>query len=134
MAYGYFIFDKNIKERTLEKIQTILETHYLNSAGKPDIQLNDKLLTLKFNDYKFHFVLNDEKWIIEESKEIAEDLANHRSDKGEIAHCSTRIEFDGDDDFDMDYFNESLFILDELSKCKDYVILDYNHGTFYDEV
>ncbi len=114
MAYEYFIFDLNCIEHPMKRMETLLINHYAKQKICPKIITNGKYLNLEFADYKFYLTYIEEDWVILESKDIADSFSKHREDKEKIANCTSRIEFYGEEDFNMDYFNESLFIIETI--------------------
>ena len=70
--------------------------------------------------------------VLAESKEIADNYSGHKN-KQEIASCKSRIEFWGDQDDGMDYFNEHLFILEQFMDNEKVLIYDFISGVFFDE-
>lgn len=76
--------------------------------------------------YEFHFRMDRSKHIIEESKEMA---ADHKGclDKAKIGQCAARIDFWGDGD-DMLYFYELGLILQAFSDRTKFFIYDLHQG------
>lgn len=81
-------------------------------------------------EYYFYLSLVGESWVVEESREIAENNAT-RGESVVIRECSYRVEFYGDDDLNMDYFNDYFGIMEELQKIPGIIIYDYPNGTFF---
>lgn len=124
--YTNFILPLAQEEGFLERIKTQLSVRY---------QLEDSGLhfIIKIKDYCFYFSFIQEDWVIEESKDIAQNVGSHRADKQLIANCKSRIEVSADDDFDMDYFNDFMMLMEVISEKEKVVIFDYESGTFFDE-
>jgi len=133
-SYGNFIFPLENESDFFEKLkQAILDFYNIQSKKKPLITDEGNRLIINFNGYQFIFSYIDEDWIVEESKDIADTFAKHRADKHKIETCSCRVEFYGDDDYNMIYFNESLSLLEIISKQMKVAIFDQNNGKFFDE-
>ena len=58
--------------------------------------------------------LNDSEHVLQESKEIANDNAKDHELYESIKCCKRRLELGGDPDFDMEYFNDFCFVLEEI--------------------
>jgi len=127
--YSYLAFLQPSSNGNLLVLKQNLETFYEKQtvADKPEITLDDNLITLVFNEeYEFHVFFSDEEHVNQEAKELAEeyefDWNENPFDKEKLKTCIKRFEVWGDDDFDMDYFNDSLFIIDEIEKFTDVII------------
>lgn len=81
-------------------------------------------------EYYFYLSLVGESWVVEESREIAENNAT-RGESVVIRECPYRVEFYGDDDVNMDYFNDYFGIMEEFQKIPGIIIYDYPNGTFF---
>lgn len=132
--YQHFLFDINT-QTDLNQIKIILANYYKNKEDNAKIYFENKhkLRVELGEDYFFYFEKNEGEGILEESKEIAQNYAGKKN-KNLIANCSSRIEFWGDKDDNVDYINEYMFILDQLQKIPNFFIFDLKQGVFYDEI
>src|SRR5215207_5342934 len=124
-SYTNFIFPVNGDEGFFERVRSVLLNYVNSSHAKPKLTDNGNEIILNYNGYEFHFTFISDDYVAEESAEIANSFARHRADKHKIAHCKSRVEFYGDDDFFMHHFNESLFLLDAIKEAEQVVIFDY---------
>lgn len=127
--YSYSAYILPSSNATIIALKEYLEEFYQNSdtEDQPEINLSDNQITLIFNDeYRFYIYLSEEKHVNEEAVEIAENLETDWNeepfDKEKLKTAQKRFELWGDEDFDMDYFNDSLFILDQIEKFSDIII------------
>ncbi len=81
-------------------------------------------------EYYFYLSVVDETWVIEESREIAQSHGS-RNESGVIRECAYRIEFYGDDDLNMDYFNDYFALMEEFQKIPGVIIFDYPNNAFF---
>lgn len=122
--YQYFGIIPNDSKASLEGIEKNLKAFYeksTGSEGKPTITLKAKEINISFpSGYQFNIGLSDEEHVHAEAQELAEDFKvdwNEKSiDKQVIETSRARFEMSADEDFDMDYFNDSLFIVEQLEK------------------
>ncbi|KAF2517014.1 hypothetical protein [Flavobacterium foetidum] len=136
MAYSFYshlAFLPPSSNADLAVLKNHLETFYARPVitDKPKIILNGKQITVTFKDgYNFYIYLSEEKHVNQEALEIAEDLEEDWNekpfDKEKLKASNKRFELWGDQDFDMDYFNDSLFIVNQIEKFDD-VIIFQNH-------
>lgn len=132
-SYCNFIFSLDNDDFFFERIKTIVTKFYeKRKKQNPIIQEEGKRLVIDFQGYNFIFSYIREDWIIEESKDIAETFAKNTPYKNQIKNSEARIEFYGDDDFNMDYFNEALFLLEVIFKEGNAAIFDTVSGKFLD--
>lgn len=129
--YSHFLFFKK-GHSVLELIEKKLK-EYLKKR-KPSIAIksyNETRLVITFPDhYNFHFSLDNRDLVQLELKEIAEDKGITNPN---LLACNARVEFWGDEDLDGDFFNEHLFILEQLENLPIY-IFDLTQGVFFDKL
>lgn len=120
MSYQYFALIHNDSNADINVLKENLDVFYSKTSKKPTISLTDKELKISFTDFDFQIYLSEEKSVLEESVEMADDFKVDYSemefDKEKVKTCSKRFEISADDDFDMEYFNDSLFILEQIEK------------------
>ncbi len=126
--YQYLAFIQPDSDADLTVLKTNLESFYAKTNRRPNISQIDKTITVAFDNYKFEIFLTDESHVIEEAAEIANDrvtdYAENSFDKEKLKTSSKRFEISGEDDFDMDYFNDSLFIVEATEKFKGVIVFD----------
>ncbi len=132
MAYSYYNYlilvssESNINSENLHKACEKLLT-----MGCKNIETHDESFMLEFAEkYKFYLKLNRETYVAEESAEIARQDFVVDEKKENIASCKSRYEMSADADPNMDYFNESLFIIEIFEKFPGVFIFDPNSGDF----
>jgi hypothetical protein len=126
--YQYLAFIQPDSDADLTVLKNNLESFYAKSGRRPNISQTDKVITVNFDNYKFEISLSDGSHVIEEAAEIANDratdYAENNFDKEKLKTSSKRFEISGEDDLDMDYFNDSLFIVETIEKFKGVIVFD----------
>ncbi|WP_289661844.1 hypothetical protein [Flavobacterium panacagri] len=127
--YSYSAYILPSSNATITVLKEHLEEFYQNSdaGNQPEIILSNNQITIIFNDeYRFYIYLSEEKHVKDEALEITENLEEDWNeqpfDKEKLKTAQKRFEVWGDEDFDMDYFNDSLFIIDQIEKFSDIII------------
>lgn len=108
MAYNaYVLIDKNNK-LSFSDILKELDKYSVNTITSNQAYIN-------IENYKFMFDFNEENHVEQETKEL---LQEHQevSVKSGFVSSNTRIEIHGQDDPNMDYFNDFLHIISKLAK------------------
>ncbi len=132
--YSYLAFIAPTSNAQLDTLKTYLQEFYsrpvFQAKEQPEISLSRQKITVTFKDgYRFYIHLSKQKHIQEEATEFLEekhDYAEQSFDKQLLATCTQRFEIHGDDDYDIDYFNDSLYILEEIEKFTDIIIFYIN--------
>ena len=131
--YKYTIFIHPDSDAGIATFKDKLFAFYENTEikDKPTIELDGLNLIIAFSDrYSFYLKLNDEDYVNEEAKEFANELKldwnEEPFDAEKLRNCQKRFEMHGDPDFDMDYFNDSLFILEQIEDFSEIIIFDIN--------
>jgi hypothetical protein len=128
--YSFLIYTKPNFSKNIVNIKQEMELFFEKFEEKPIFYLKEEELKISYNDYNFYIAINDEPYILEELSEILEEEQNDYTgnpiNKNEIIQSKYRFELWGDDDFDMDYFNESLFIIEFFESDSNYVIFEVN--------
>lgn len=131
-AYQRFLLI-NEPSFTLGSVGKII-TDYCNSRPTSTFSVKKKneryLLMTDDSGYTFHFDYDDTEVASQESEEIAEGYVGGL-DKNDIASCKTRIEFWGDGDEEMDYFNEFMWLMGLF--IDKVLIYDFKEGSFMNE-
>lgn len=127
--YSFLIYTKPNFSKNIENIKQEMELFFKKFQEKPIFYLKEEL-KISFDEYNFYITINDEPYILEELSEILEERQNdyvgNPINKNEIMQSRYRFELWGDDDFDMDYFNESLFFIEFFESNSNYVIFEVN--------
>jgi hypothetical protein len=127
--YSYLAFITPTSDASLIALKNNLDTFYAKPLieNKPEIVLEDNQISIIFSDeYRLYIAFSQEEYVNEEALEIAAeqklDWNENPFDKTTLETCHKRFEIWGDDDFDMDYFNDSLFVVEEIEKFSDVII------------
>lgn len=116
--YKYSIYIQPDSNADIDVLKTNLELFYSEAEVQPVISQADNQLTVTFDDYNFYIALSNDKHVKEEAAEIAAeyetDWNEEPFDQDKLKSCNRRFELWADDDEDMDYFNDSLFILETI--------------------
>jgi len=137
-GYAYqYMFLLTDPKYTLRQLQTWLETCYQKKIAVQKASLELPLpshLLLHLGTYRFHFIMSDEDWVAQESAEMADNYRGSAVSKDQIRQCASRIEFYGDEDPQMDYFNEQFSLLQQLKDEPGLLIFDYLNNQFIQEM
>jgi hypothetical protein len=123
--YSYSAYISPSSNADIKVLKEFLDAFYQESDNK--ITLSDNQITITFDDeYNFYIYLAEEEHVNQEALEIAdyleEDWNETSYDKEKLKASKKRFEIWGDPDFDMDYFNDSLFIIEQVEKFNDIII------------
>ncbi|CAD0004151.1 hypothetical protein [Flavobacterium chungangense] len=131
LFYSHLVFIPPSSNATIAILKEYLDDFYQRPVieDKPKIVSDNKRITITFSDgYNFYIHLAKEDYVITEAAEIADyrktDWNENAFDKEKLKASGKRFEIWGDPDFDMDYFNDSLFILEIIEKFNDVIILE----------
>ncbi|MEO6305219.1 MAG: hypothetical protein ABIP51_18815 [Bacteroidia bacterium] len=131
--YSYLAFIEPGSDANLEILKTNLDEFYAKPTitNKPDITLNSRSITLTFNDgYAFYINLSNEQHVNGEAKEFADtndlDWYEKPVDKEKLLSCTSRLEIYGEDDYNMNYFNDSLYIVETIGAFKGVIVFFLN--------
>ncbi|WP_394776631.1 hypothetical protein [Flavobacterium sp.] len=128
--YSYLAFIAPTSDANLIALKNNLESFYQSvTENKPEIVLENNQINLVFEDnYRLYIAFSEEAYVNEEALEIAAesklDWNETAFDKAKLETCNKRFEVWGDDDFDMEYFNDSLYIIEEIERFNDVVIFN----------
>ena len=128
--YSYMVYILPESDLTLASLKEKLEKFFSYDKNLK-IKSSEKQIILTFEDgYSFNIILNENDYVKVECQEMSEykklDYNDHPFDKEKLKKSSSRLELWGDEDYDMEYFNESLYILKEIETFKNIVIFSMN--------
>ncbi|WP_276381721.1 hypothetical protein [Flavobacterium sp. H4147] len=123
--YSYSAYITPSSNADITVLKDYLEDFY--QEENPEILLSDNEIKITFDDeYNFYIYLATEEHVNQEALEIADDLETDFNenlyDKEKLKASKKRFEMWGDPDLDMDYFNDSLFIIQQIEKFNDIII------------
>lgn len=113
---------------TFQDVEKVLRAR--SFSVPPAIQATADHLIVTLNGYHLKLWWAAGPHVRQESAELANEHAKGHPARDRIALCSTRIEVSGDEDMDMDYFNDYVFILEELEKIGTVYIFDVADESF----
>ncbi|MBS7231424.1 hypothetical protein KHA90_10350 [Flavobacterium psychroterrae] len=128
--YSYLAFIAPTSDASLMALKNNLDAFYESvTENKPEIVLESDKINLVFeDDYHLYIAFSEEAYVNEEALEIAGesklDWNETAFDKAKLETCNKRFEVWGDDDFDMEYFNDSLYIIEEIERFTDVIIFN----------
>ena|SRR5215510_3775574 len=110
-------------------VRTVNKTFASESTTK--ITATANLITLYFNDrWSFYIEWDSGRNVLEESHEIAQRFSVSAEQAQRIASCDCRISTSADDDPNMDYFNDYIFVLETLESFEGVILFDPDTGLF----
>lgn len=128
--YNYLLYlDPEIK-KSLAVLLEELKDHFADKMSAPnELLLDDEKIMLRYNHYRFYIHENQDDTIREELQELhdhaaGKDFAGNATDLQKFSDSVKRFELHGEQDFDMNYFNESLFIIGFFEKAHHYLIFE----------
>jgi len=130
--YNYLIYLAPERKKSLPELLEDLRDHFAGKKSSPDtFQLIDGKITLRYGSYSFYIHENQHDYVREEYEELngnfeGKDFAGNDIDAQKFSSAVSRFELHGDADFDMDYFNESLFLIGFFEKDTMYLIFETN--------
>lgn len=101
-------------EELIKKIETINW-----GSNKVVIKTKKDSAKLLINDWEFELAMDAATHIQEESIEMADEFASSNPLKSKIASCSKRLLIGGTPDYDMEYFNDFVFVLEKIESFSD---------------
>ncbi len=134
LSYKYVAYILNPPKNALEVLSERLKSKGFFNGAEISLSNDEILGTPRLNividgNFTINVYFSSAEYILEEAKETAEDFdcdINYDDyDKEKLIKCQHRFEvISTDDDFDMDYFNHCVSILDELATFDDVFIFD----------
>jgi hypothetical protein len=97
----------------LEGLAAELRRFYAKSSADQcptEIKVTGSSLTLRWPYYRIDIHHSTAPHVLEESEEIADRWAGSHPERDRISKCRERLEISGEDDPDMEYFNDCLFV------------------------
>lgn len=108
-----------------------LRRYYQRSHQLPTIvERGASGLDLRFANYDFHADYDRSPHVLEESADIAARFGAKTGKQERIAACSSRFEVRADDDPDMSYFDDFLYIIEAAQRLGEIYAFDTSSGTF----
>lgn len=102
---------------TARQLADELRRFYAGTSDAPvAIDEEDDVVTLRWAGYVLEVGRSCAPHVREESQELADEFASGHPDHARIAQCACRFEMSGDDDPDMDRFDDSLFVGEALER------------------
>jgi len=87
-----------------------------SNSPSPTITNKGSYYCISWPQFTFELGLSKLPHVIEESKEIADQFAKGLPQQDLIAQCFSRVELVGDDDPEMQYFNDYCYIVEAIEK------------------
>lgn len=133
MSYVYYLYLGLVPSHnpaSLHDLKSKLAARYAQWKLPHTIEVVDTQLTLTINDYAFTVHHVNAPHVLEESGDIARKYAKDNPQQAAMAACATRFEMYGDDDPNMDYFNDSLILQACIAELGDVFVFDPYGGKF----
>jgi hypothetical protein len=97
---------------TIKSLQVELEKFYKTDLKRPDsIRLMDCEIQLVWPDFTLTINYSEAPYVIELSREVAGQFAKMPEISEQVRQCRACFEITGDDDPDMDHFNDYVFVI-----------------------
>lgn len=126
--YQYFAFFTEDSDASLEALQQKLVQSYAGLDRQPEITLNGEQLVLRFGTYHIKVDLNRQDYVQAEAQEVGDHfLYNWKEEPLNIKllkTCKQRFEVAGEEDYDMNYFNDSIYVVEAIDSFSNTEILN----------
>ncbi len=108
-----------------------LRRYYERSEQPPTIvECSESRLEIRFTDCIFYVDHDRSAHVVEESAELAEEFGEDTGKQDRIAACTSRFDIRADDDPDMNYFNDYLYIVESCQRLGEVYPFDTSSATF----
>lgn len=109
------------------RVATLFERE---DGGKPTVTWEEPVLSIDWSDYQIRLALDDGPHVYEESQEIAQEFAQDHGLADRIRSCRERIDISGENDPEMDHFNDYCLILETIESLGEVYTFDPMQGEF----
>ncbi|MFO1478959.1 MAG: hypothetical protein U1F40_02025 [Turneriella sp.] len=133
-SYRNFLFFDKEQEPAFAELRRAVDTFAQKQGRLVSVMADDHRLRLQFEPevYAFYFAICAEPWVREESDDLARSMQRHPQ-AAQLAGKTWRVEFYGDDDTGMDFFNDFFALMESISTLPGCVVYDYVNGQFFGE-
>lgn len=109
-----------------------IEQEYATHKGgvRPLVKLVGDSIEIVFGQFKFYVDVSCAPHVLEESAEIALQFAKGHPEQRRIAQAACRYELHSDEDRDMEYFNDMVFLSEAASSLAGAFVFDPQAGEF----
>ncbi len=125
--YNYLALIGPNSKADLPQLIENIKAQYSTIQQKLTITNKANNVSVTIDGYNFKISLNESQDELTEAKEMAsfvkEDYAGHPIDKSQIESCRRRLELAGEEVFDMDYFNDSLYLIACMEKLGEVIVI-----------
>lgn len=128
--YANLILVAPDSDATINSLKANLDVFYATDKRTVNVELAGDVITVNIDGYQLYVAYSDEDHVLEESIEIADNCAQGLAQYEVIKTCAARFEMHGDPDFDMEYFNDNLYIQEVLEEFKGIFIFEPMNGEF----
>ena len=132
--YGYLVLIERSSEITIEALKKCFLDAYQRDSRSVLIDHQENELIIRIDNYSFNILLKQSPDVQKEAFELSNAYLWHHAKKAKLAQCDICLEISGEPDPDMEYFNDSLKVIDTISVFKGTYIFDPQAGTFLDEL
>ncbi|HNA80482.1 MAG TPA: hypothetical protein PKY99_13550 [Turneriella sp.] len=131
--YEKFIFSAEDQAVLFPKIVGAARSFCNSLQRTTSIMADERRLRIEFyrEEYYFYFQLITEPWIIDESRDLAR-VHPLRQESTWLKNCAYRVEFSGDEDANMDYFDAQLDLLRCVLAIPGVAVYDYKQSAFFE--
>lgn len=114
--YQYLILIDAEQSFAISDLKQKLEATYANSSQEVEIRQEGDYIEVDIEGYVFSVNLSKEEHVLAESEELVAEAKNTKGTDWEttISRCFQRVEMAGSPDPNMDFFNDSLYVLEAI--------------------
>lgn len=128
--YSYLVLLPDSTPVSLTDLYERLKKAYVNDTRNVDIELDLTRVVLAIDGWTLRIYLSDDEHVADESRELAEEFAKGHPKQERISGCKRRFETGADSDSNMDFFNDSLTVLDAMESFGEVYVFDSNTPGF----
>jgi hypothetical protein len=127
--YKYHVFVPAVNPLTFDSLVALFRERQISSL---EVDVTANMITLKHDSWSMRIYWEAQPLVLQESQEIAENPKLSANLADLLATCDRRITTAGDDDPEMRYFNDCIFVLEVLNLLENVLRLDLS-GQFVDQ-
>jgi hypothetical protein len=132
MAYSLLVL---LTDQTTLTLDTLAERLRKRFSYDPAVLIEHKtsdVVLVQWGAWSVHIIFENEPHVVVESEDIADRFAASHPSRSEIATSKQRLCVSGDDDPNMDHFNDFLFVMEVLESYSGVYLFDPLEGAFVD--
>jgi len=132
MAYSLLVLLTDQTTLTLDTLAQRLSKRFSYDPAVVIEHGTSDVVLVQWGAWSVHIGYENEPHVAVESEDIADRFATSHPSRSDIAFCMQRLSVSGDDDPNMDHFNDFLFVMEVLESYSGVYLFDPQEGAFVD--